>query len=176
MEKVMAKLMTKESALKDVNDEGQITSNSSSHPLGTTLGTLGGAAVGVAGAVVSGAMAGTMVGAAGGALGAAVGGVIGAMTGHEIAAQVNPQAEDLYWRTNYTARPYVRPGVEYDVYEPAYRYGLDAFGRYKGRDFTAIESELGQDWNNVRGTSTLEWEEARHAARDAFDRAGQPKE
>lgn len=155
--------------LKDVND-GQVTSHNSSHPVGTTLGTVGGAAAGVAGAVVSGAAVGAAVGPAGAAIGAAVGGVVGAMTGHEIAAQINPKEEDLYWRANYSTRPYIKSGTDYEIYRPAYRYGVESYSRYPDRSFDEIESDLESKWDSARGDSDLEWKDAKYASRDAYDR------
>jgi hypothetical protein len=155
--------------LKNVND-GKVTSSSSSHPVGTTLGTIGGMAAGVSGAVVTGAAIGSAAGPLGGAVGAVIGAAIGAGTGHEIAAQLNPKAEDLYWRENFSERPYVEAGSDYAVYQPAYHYGVHSFGKHQGRSFDEIESDLGRDWEASRGSSTLEWNEARHATRDAYNR------
>jgi hypothetical protein len=37
----------------------------------------------------------------------------------------------------------------------------------------SIESDLGSRWPQSRGSSSLEWDEARHATRDAWNRADQ---
>lgn len=155
--------------MKDVND-GKVTSSNSSHPVGTTVGTVGGMASGVAGAIVAGAATGSTVGPLGAAVGAVVGGAIGAGTGHEIAAQINPKAEDLYWRNNYSSRPYVTSGAEYTTYQPAYKYGVDSFSEYKGKSFDEVESDLGNRWDTVRGDSSLDWDAAKPATRDAYNR------
>jgi hypothetical protein len=84
----------------------------------------------------------------------------------------DPAVEDAYWRDNYSSRPYVSQGASYDDYAPAYRYGADSFSRYPGRSFEDVEPELGRDWGSARGTSSLEWERAKHATRDAWDRVG----
>lgn len=155
--------------LKDVND-GKVTSNQSSHPVGTVVGTVGGMASGVAGAVVAGAAMGSAVGPVGAAVGAVIGGAIGAGTGHEIAAQINPKTEDLYWRNNYSSRPYVTSGTEYTTYQPAYKYGVDSFTKYQDKSFDEVEADLGNQWDTVRGDSGLDWNAAKPATRDAFDR------
>lgn len=155
--------------LKSVND-GKVTSNSSSHAVGTTLGLAGGAVAGISGTIVAGAAIGSSVGPAGAALGAAVGGVIGAMTGHDIAAQINPKEEDLYWRANYKERTYIKAGKNYTAYQPAYMYGINSFLANRGKSFEEIESELGEKWGAVRGTSSLDWNDAKHASRDAYNR------
>ncbi len=132
----------------------------------------GAVAGGVTGAVVGGAAAGAaaggMTGPVGAAVGAAVGAVAGAVAGSRMRA--DPTVEDSYWRDNYSSRPYVRQGATYDEYAPAYRYGWDSYSRYPDRSFDEVEPELSRDWPDARGTSSLEWEHAKHASRDAWHR------
>lgn len=155
--------------LKSIND-GKVTSSSSSHPIGTTLGTLGGMAVGVSGAIVTGAAVGSTAGPLGAAVGAIIGGGIGAGVGHEIAGEINPKEEDLFWRENFKTRPYVVSGSVYETYQPAYRYGVQTYIRYSDSNFDLIEPSLSADWKNWRGNSKLEWHNAKHAIRDAYER------
>jgi hypothetical protein len=139
-------------------------------PVATGVGAVaGGAAGGIAGGAAAGAAVGGMTGPVGAAVGAVAGAVVGALAGKGIANAVDPIAEDTYWRNNYSTRPYAR-GASYDDYRPAYGYGVDAFTRYPGRPFDEIESDLGRDWNTRRGTSSLEWDRAKHATRDAWQR------
>jgi hypothetical protein len=128
---------------------------------------VGGVAGGVAGGATAGALAGGMTGPVGAVVGAAAGAVVGAMASKR---KVDPVAEDRYWRDNYAGRPYVASGTTYDDYEPAYRYGTEAYSRYPDRDFDEVESELGRDWHTTRGKSSLEWDHAKHATRDAWQR------
>jgi len=155
--------------LKNVND-GKVTSSRSSHPVGTVVGTAAGMAAGVAGAVVAGAAAGSAAGPLGAAVGAVIGAGIGAGTGHTIAAQINPKGEDLYWRQNYSTRPYVVSGSDYNTYQPAYQYGVDSYVQHQGKSFDEVESDLGENWNNIRGGSNLGWDDAKPATRDAYNR------
>lgn len=127
---------------------------------------VGGVAGGVAGGAAAGAAAGGMTGPVGAVVGAAVGAAVGAIAGRK----VDPAVEDTYWRDNYSSRPYVTAGSSYDEYAPAYRYGADAYTRYPNRSFDEVESELGRDWGTARGKSSLEWEHAKHASRDAWHR------
>lgn len=60
-----------------------------------------------------------------------------------------------------------------DDHGPAYGFGVDARGRYPGRDFDDVEAEMSRDWVASRGASILSWEWARHAARDAWNRISQ---
>jgi hypothetical protein len=133
------------------------------HPVGTGLGA-------AAGGAAAGALAGTVAGPVGTVVGAVAGAVAGGLAGKAIAKSIDPTAEEAYWRQNYSSRPYVTKGAAYDEYGPAYRYGVDAYGRYEGRSFEQAEPELMREWDRAKGTSKLTWENAKHATRDAWQR------
>ncbi|HEX5687439.1 MAG TPA: hypothetical protein VFY73_25765 [Ideonella sp.] len=139
-----------------------ITGAPGAHPVGTGFGAaIGGAAAGAA--------TGTVAGPVGSVLGAAVGAVLGGLAGKGVAEMVDPTAEDAYWRENYKDRPYIGDGT-YDDFGPAYAYGVEAFSTYPSRTYDDIEPELSRKWTTARGTSSLEWERAKHATRDAWTR------
>jgi phage tail tape-measure protein len=146
---------------KDANRD-PITGAPGAHPVGVGVGASGGGAAGAA--------IGSMAGPVGTVVGAVVGAVAGGLAGKAGAEQVNPTAEDAYWRENYKNRPYVRQGDDYDKYQPAYRHGWEARSRHAGKAFDEVETQLESDWRARRGTSPLEWSEARQAARDAWER------
>lgn len=133
-----------------------------SHPVGTGVGAL-------AGGMAAGAAAGTVAGPVGTVVGAAVGAVLGGLAGKSVAEQIDPTAEDAYWRDNYSTRPYVDAGSSYDDYGPAYRYGVDSYRSNPGATFD--ETGLATGWNSARGTSSLGWEQAKNATRDSWQRA-----
>jgi len=133
-----------------------------------TGAAVGGVVGGVAGGAAAGAAVGGMTGPVGAAVGAAVGAVAGAVANK--LRTVDPVVEDTYWRDNYANRPYVESGRTFDDYGPAYRYGADTFARYPGRAFDDVETDLSRDWGTARGRSSLEWEHAKHATRDAWNR------
>ena len=83
---------------------------------------------------------------------------------------IDTNAEEAYWRQNFSTRPYVVEGTSFIEYRPAYRYGADAHSRYQGKSFEQAEPELRDDWDRFKGTSSLKWEDAKHAARDAWQR------
>ena len=153
----------KETTSRTDANRDPITGAPGSHPVGTAVGA-------VAGAAAAGAAAGTVAGPVGTVVGAAVGAVVGGLAGKGIAESIDPTAEDAYWRDNYTSRPYVAPGSSYDDYGPAYSYGVNSYSKYAGRKFDEVESDLSRDWNNVRGKSSLTWDRAKLATRDAFQR------
>jgi hypothetical protein len=133
-----------------------------SHPVATGVGAV------AAGA--TGAMVGSAAGPVGTVVGAVVGAVIGGLGSDAIASAVGEAHDAAYWRENYANRPYAKPGRSYDDYGPAYAYGEQARQRHGNRDFDSLAPELGQQWHAVRGPSALDWDEAKPAARDAWDR------
>jgi hypothetical protein len=140
-----------------------ITGEPGSHPVGTGVGA-------IAGGIATGAAVGTMAGPVGTAIGAAVGAVVGGLAGHGVAEMIDPTAEDAYWRANYEKQDYVAAGSNYDDYGPAYRYGVDSYGRYSDRSFDEVEADLGRNWESSRGNSSLAWDRAKYATRDSWQR------
>ena len=109
-------------------------------------------------------------------IGAAVGAIIGGLAGKGVAEAVDPTVEEAYWRDNFSSRPYVESSARYEDYGPAYGYGVNAYGKNRGRSFDEVEPELSRDWNTARGTSSLTWDKARNATRDAWDKVSDAAE
>jgi hypothetical protein len=128
---------------------------SKDHPVGETVGAAGGA--------VAGMTAGAAVG------GPAVGAVAGGAAGHGVAAAIDPEVEDAYWRDNYRSRPYVRQGADYDTYRDAYRYGWESRARARGT-WDDAQSDLERGWDKAKTNSRLGWSEAKEAVRDGWHR------
>jgi len=105
-------------------------------------------------------------------VGAAVGAVAGGLAGHAAGEAVNPSVEDIYWRQAHIREPYYRKDFTYDDYGPAYRTGYEGAGRYSGKNrrFDDVEPELRGDYQRLKGKSRLAWEDAKAAARAAWDR------
>jgi hypothetical protein len=134
------------------------------HPVGTAVG-------GAAGAMAAGAAVGSVAGPVGAAVGAAIGAAAGGMTGKLVADLVDPQMEEEFWRKNWSDRKYIDGGFTYDQdWGPAYRYGVDAYTRYPDRRYDDLEEELSTGWSEARGESRLDWDRARHATLDAWQR------
>jgi len=146
---------------KDANRDA-ITGAPGSHPVGTGLGAAGGGATGAA------------IGAIGGPVGAAIGlvagAVLGGLAGKGVAEQIDPTVEDAYWEANYKEQQYVEDGVTYSTYQPAFRTGYEGRRQYPGKRFDEVESDLERDYEASRGDSTLSWEKAKSATRDAWNR------
>jgi hypothetical protein len=148
---------------KDDNRDA-ITGEPGSHPVGTGLG-----------AAAGGAAAGAAAGAAGGPLGAVagavIGGIAGGYAGKAIAEQIDPTAEEAYWREEYPNRDYYDPDMDYDrEFGPAYRFGWESRTEYDAGNWDDAEAELSNRWLSRRGNSTLDWDRASPAARDAWNR------
>ena len=154
-----------------MSDHKPDASGNKDHPAAKGVGAVvGGVAGGVAGGAAAGAAVGGMTGPVGAVVGAAIGAVVGAVTGKGVAKAADPVAEESFWRDNYSTRPYVSGGDKYDDYGPAYRYGVDSYSKYPNRSFDEVEPELSSNWGSARGKSSLEWERAKHASRDAWHR------
>lgn len=147
---------------KDENRD-PISGEPGAHPVGTGLGA---AAAGAA----TGALGGAVGGPVGAAVGAVVGAVAGGLAGKGVAESVDPTVEDTYWRQNHAKQPYAAATDSYDQYGPAYQYGYESHAHHAGKTFDDVESHLAQGWNKVKGESKLEWEKAKHATREAYNR------
>lgn len=148
----------------DNSDENRdpITDAPGAHPLGTGVGATGG---GVAGAAI-----GAVGGPIGAAVGLAAGAVLGGLAGKGVAEQIDPTVEDAYWREEYGNRPYNNPDAPYESYQSAYRTGYEGFGRYPGRSYEEVESDLRRDYEAGQNENGLSWERAKQATRDAWER------
>lgn len=139
-----------------------ITGTPGAHPVGSGMGAAGGAATGAA------------IGAAGGPVGAAIGlvagGIVGGLAGKSIAEQMDPTVEDAYWKTNYSKQEYVERDAPYTTYQPAFRTGYEGRSRYPGKKFEEVETYLQRDYDKSKGNSTLNWDKAKNASRDAWNR------
>jgi hypothetical protein len=139
-----------------------LTGAPGAHLVGTGLGAAGGGAVGAA--------VGSVAGPVGMVAGAAIGAVAGGLTGKGVAEVLDPSLEDKHWRENFSTQPYAKPGYTYDDYGPAYKLGWERASASSKEPFAARETELGRDWDKVKGTSRLTWETAKDATRAAWQR------
>lgn len=154
-----------------------ITGAPGSHPTGVGVGAASGAATGAA------------LGALGGPIGAAIGiiagGIVGGYVGKGVGEKIDPTEDVNYWREGYKSRPYFSKDLDYDRdLAPAYRYGSVA-GLGVGDDydrpvtttaagrtsrFEEYEDDFRAGWDKVKDKSSLTYDRARDAIRDAFDR------
>lgn len=130
------------------------------HSLGAGTGAMAGA--------VTGGAVGSAVGPVGTVVGAVAGGVIGAKAGDSIAEAVNPTDYEDHFKQNYREADYYKSGREWNDYQPAYKYGYDTYGQYRGQRFEDVEPDLERNWASTRNNSKLEWNEAKGAVRDGW--------
>lgn len=83
--------------------------------------------------------------------------------------------EDLYWREHYRSRPYYNSDFSYQNYQPAYRIGYEGYAEHVESDepYEKIELKFRRDYENNYGDSGLDWNQAKYAVRDAWNRAEQ---
>jgi len=139
-----------------------ITDEPGSHPIETGIGA---AVVGAASGMAVGAVAGP--GAA--ALGAAVGAVAGGYAGKGIGEMIDPTIEDSWLEENFSSRPYVEEGDNYEDFHPAYRYGALAEAKYGDAGIDLMEKQLQSDWDASK-ENKMPWTKAKGAVKDAYDR------
>lgn len=154
--------MGKDIESRDANPD-PLTGAPGSHPVGTGIGA-------AAGGMAAGAAAGSVAGPVGTLAGAAAGAVVGGLMGKAAAEAIDPTAEEAYWKENYVREPYYQKGVSYDNYAPAYRTGYEGRSKYSGRKFEEVERDLEQNYAQVKGDSSLSWDQARPAAHAAWHR------
>jgi uncharacterized protein (TIGR02271 family) len=139
-----------------------ITDAPGSHPIETGIGAaLAGAATGAA--------VGTVTGPVGTAIGAAVGAVAGGLAGKEFGDWIDPTAEDAWLRDNFSSRPYAQKGETFETYRPAYDYGRDRHQSFEGKHFHDVEGDLRKGWEKTKHASTMGWDRAKGAVKDAYD-------
>lgn len=166
---------TKKQREKKMDDNRDpISGAPGAHPLGTGVGA---AAGGVAGAAVAAAVAGgvtgtAVAGPAGTVAGAAIGAVVGGLAGKGVAENVNPTAEDAYWREQHRREPYYDKNYSYQDYQGAYRTGYEGYHHWggQGKSFEEAEAEMRREYEMNWPNSKLSWEKARPAARAAWSR------
>jgi uncharacterized protein (TIGR02271 family) len=141
-----------------------VTDSPGSHPIETGLG-----------AAIGGAASGAAVGAVGGPLGAVAGaivggGIAGGLAGKGIGELIDPTTEDNWLREYFSSDKSRFADATEETYRPAYRYGVEAGARHRGRRWDEVETDLRSGWEKSRGDSTLHWDQARGAVRDAYER------
>lgn len=154
-------MKTKHSEDKDRNRD-PISGAPGAHPVGTGLGA-------AAGGAVAGAAAGSVVGPVGTVGGIVAGGIVGGLVGKGVAEKVNPTQEDEYWSSNHSSQPYADSG-SYDRYRGAYRAGYLGYGSYGEGRFEDREDDIRRSYEAEQSDSDLTWDDARPAARAAWER------
>lgn len=80
--------------------------------------------------------------------------------------------DDSYYRNHFNTT-YGASGGSYDDYAPAYSYGsqMASSGRYTGRQWDEVESDLRSDWDTRYGSGGQStWEKMKSAVRHGWDR------
>ena len=144
---------------------------SENSPVGIGVGAVGGVTAGAAAGAAIGSVVPVVGTAIGAVVGAVAGGIGGGFVGNEVGMAIDPKAEEAYWETNYTSRPYVAKEASWTQYRPAYRYGVNVAAKNEERKaFDEVEPHLRRGWGHAHGKSNLAWGEARDAVRDAYNR------
>jgi hypothetical protein len=78
--------------------------------------------------------------------------------------------EEAFWRSTYPSRPYFAPDVPFETYAAAYRHGWEARSKLSTRSFADVERLLRTEWEQSDAGRQLDWNRARPAISDAWDR------
>ena len=140
------------------------------HTVGAGLGALG---AGLAGAAIGGAIGGPIGAPIGAVIGAIVGGLGGGLTGKEIVEAIAPDDDETLLQANLRKAPYFQDGYDLSDYAPAYKVGFEGFRQstHSGCGFNEMETDLRCDYEQTRGVSRLDWEDAKAAVHDAWMQA-----
>ena len=90
--------------------------------------------------------------------------------GAEVDTPTHWVREESFWRDTFESRPYVRADRGFEFYGPAYRYGVESAIRHRGRQWSDVELELQDGWDNFEHHAHSRWAEIKDAVRDAWDR------
>ena len=149
--------------IKDLRNEDPLSGEPGAHPVATGIGAaLGGAATGAA--------IGTVAGPIGTVLGTAVGAVAGGLAGKAVGENNDPTQDIEYWRGEYAKRPYYNSEYQFEDYESAYRAGIDVSDDSTIDNWEQSEDEARNAWRRANPDSPMDWEHARLAAEDAYNR------
>jgi hypothetical protein len=148
--------------IEQQENQDPITGAPGSHPLGVGLGAaLGGAAAGAAAGTVTAGPIGTL-------FGAAVGAVAGGLVGKGIAEHYDPTIVENHWFERYASESYYTDGMNYEDYAPAYQLAAARRVQLGEADFDVVRSQLADEYQQVRGSSRLDWDRAEPAARASW--------
>jgi len=142
-----------------------ITDSPGSHPIETGIGA-------VIGGVASGLAVGTLTGGPIGAvIGAIVGGAAaGGLAGKGVGELIDPTTEDNWLRDYSSNERKGSPPTDEELasLRRAFRFGMTAQRRHPGRMFSAVESDLRNEWQ--ASGETTPWAKVHDAVRAGFDR------
>ncbi|CAN1213332.1 hypothetical protein TUMEXPCC7403_24215 [Tumidithrix helvetica PCC 7403] len=89
--------------------------------------------------------------------------------------KISTNFDDNHWRQNYGSCLYIEKGSCYENYQSAYQIGHEGYDRYPDKSFDEAELELKLDYEALsaqKGGISFDWDKAKDAVRDAWDRAG----
>jgi uncharacterized membrane protein len=76
-------------------------------------------------------------------------------------------AYEREFRSDYEQN-YAGRGGRYEDFQPAYRHGWESAGRYRGRQWNDVESDIQRDWETRNPNQP--WQQFKNAARRGWDR------
>lgn len=124
-----------------------------------TIITTGGGVI--TGGLVGGAVGAMLGGPVGLVLGLAAGSAMGAEAGEHIGEAIDMQGDIGYFANHYQEMPYYISEMEWEDYEPAYRFAIGQYDPAQPRLQGAREDALARQWPGDSDTSHLTWGQVR---------------
>jgi hypothetical protein len=134
------------------------------HPQTAPLVYTGGALTGG----LLGAVIGSVFGPLGTALGAAAGGFTGAAAGEQIGEAMDHREDLIHLGGTFSEQDYYVSEMEWEDYEPAYRYGFDTYRTHAHLGTTQAKQAMRGDWELYNRHSHLSWNQAWEAVLHAW--------
>ena len=133
------------------------------HPTMPLVSTGGALTGGLLGAVL-----GSVFGPLGTALGAAAGSLTGAAAGEQIGEAMDHREDLVYLAETFSEQDYYVSEMEWEDYEPAYRYGFDSYAQHAQQPLHHSKNILAAGWEQYNQHSHLTWNQAWNALLHAW--------
>ena len=115
-----------------------------------------------------GAVLGSVFGPLGTAIGAAAGGFTGAAAGEQIGQAMDHRENLVHLAETFSEQDYYVSEMEWEDYEPAYRYGFDAYPTHAHLPIEDAKRSMRKNWQQYNQHSHLNWDHAWNAILHAW--------
>ncbi|HEU4629585.1 MAG TPA: hypothetical protein VFS08_07550 [Gemmatimonadaceae bacterium] len=88
---------------------------------------------------------------------------------HGVAGGTPTAYSDEWFRDDLQTIEGLQADRGYEHYEPAFRHGWEAAGRYRGRGWSDVERDVEREWRDRH--TDRDWQQYHGAIRHAFERA-----
>lgn len=123
----------------------------------------------VTGGLVGGSLGSLLGGPVGFALGVVAGTAFGAEAGEHISDAIDLHGDLGYFASTYTQMPYYVSEMEWEDYEPAYRYAMEQYSPDADKSIYDRDGALERGWREASQRSHLTWPQVRPVVDHVWD-------